>query len=306
MSMAIDRGMISFDYTSMLGSGSSSMAMYNAHMAVPNAGPYSTHGHCCICDGKPYVTGTSAAYSVSPVVEADLLGLFDEKPQETISSSSLIMADLIDIFSDAMPKASVPASSTVDTTSVSEISKKIASMQSEMEKTGWMSGPWKAAKKEAEDAFLGVQQLSVYYPTTPERENNRRVLLAAQEAKSGIAQARLVQMEKASQDAHSTILLLEKQLKEAEIKEGIRPKDPVSSAAGPCLVSRPTTVLPLDKISAMAVRQMIPQYEAEAVVAYLYPKDGYNKNTPLALQVINRIARENRITRRDVEEMLRE
>jgi hypothetical protein len=65
-------------------------------------------------------------------------------------------------------------------------------------------------------------------------------------------------------------------------------------------------VQPYDKVSDMAVRLLIPQYEAEAIVAYLYPKAGYNQNKLLALQVINRYARQNRITRQDAEDMLRD
>jgi hypothetical protein len=159
----------STDYASLLNAGPCAMELYNAHMAVPGAGPYGVTGHCRICDGLAYAPGTSAAYVTAPAAEAGLLGLFE---------------------------VPAPPSSPTSTTA---------------------------------SAFDQLAAKALRMP-----------------------------------------------------------------------------VQPLDKISAMAVRQLIPQYEAEAVVAYLYPKDGYNKNTPLALQVINRIARQNGMTRYDAEEMLRE
>lgn len=121
--------------------------------------------------------------------------------------------------------------------------------------------------------------------------------VAIQEAKKEAARA--AEREKWDREAASVAEMLLTAKREKWDRE---------ATPAPCEAMTPLSmpVQPLDKISAMAVRLMIPQYEAEAVVAYLYPKDGYNKNTLLALQVINRIARDNRISRNDAEIMLRE
>ena len=213
MNGVVDRGMIRVDYSFMLSAGPSCIAMYNAHMAVPNAGSYSQAGHCRICDGKPYTPGTSAAYTL-PVAEADLLGLFEEKLAEKPASP---MADLMDIF------ASSPAT---------------ISPSTEMD---FFGDAVPASVPVAVSASVPVAYTPASVPVSYD----------------SVARLRM-------------------------------------------------PVQPLDKISEMATRQMIPQYEAEAVIAFLYPKDGYNKNTLLALQVINRIARENGMTRYDAEMMLRE
>lgn len=60
------------------------------------------------------------------------------------------------------------------------------------------------------------------------------------------------------------------------------------------------------KISALATRESLTQQEAEAVLAHLQPTGGFQKDTLLALQVINRYARANGIQNADAETVLRE
>jgi len=60
------------------------------------------------------------------------------------------------------------------------------------------------------------------------------------------------------------------------------------------------------KISALAVRESLTQQEAEAVLAHLSPAGGFQKDTLLAFQVINRYARANGIQNSDAEVVLRE
>jgi len=75
----------STDYASLLNAGPCAMELYNAHMAVPGAGPYGVTGHCRVCDGLPCGT-ISAAYVTAPAAEADLLGLFDP-PTMTVNEA---------------------------------------------------------------------------------------------------------------------------------------------------------------------------------------------------------------------------
>jgi len=70
------------------------MELYNAHMAVPNAGIYAHHGHCRICDGLPHSPGTSAAYVKTPEPEEDLLGLFEVQSTPDVTEDP----DLLELF----------------------------------------------------------------------------------------------------------------------------------------------------------------------------------------------------------------
>jgi len=227
----------STDYASLLNAGPCAMELYNAHMAVPGAGPYGVTGHCRVCDGLPCGT-ISAAYVTAPAAEADLLGLFDPPTMtvnEAFGAGGIYREDYLRALSctqmgapDGQPKW------------------KGAQALDLVHRLNGPNPPTVASAVEAMEAFIEVSPRPAPLNTTASAFDQ----LAANALRA--------------------------------------------------------PVQPLDKISAMAVRQLIPQYEAEAVVAYLYPKDGYNKNTPLALQVINRIARQNGITRYDAEEMLRE
>jgi hypothetical protein len=60
------------------------------------------------------------------------------------------------------------------------------------------------------------------------------------------------------------------------------------------------------KVSALATRQRLTQQEAEAVLAHLDTSTGYQKDTLLALQVINRFAAANGIRPEDAMVVLRE
>jgi len=221
------------DYESLIGGGPCAMEIYNAHMAVPGAGPTAVSGHCRICDGKPHASGTSAAYEQT----ADLLGLFDVPAPAPKAADT---ADLLGLFdtpvSTPEPLPALLSSSVFGNTILYNVTP--------------------APNAPDTTDLLGLFDTPVSTPA----------------------------------------------LAPVSPPPSMTP-DHFDQLAAKALRM---PVQPLDKISEMAVRQMIPQYEAEALVAYLYPKSGYNKNTSLALQVINRIARQNGMTRYDAEEMLRE
>jgi 3-hydroxyacyl-CoA dehydrogenase len=60
------------------------------------------------------------------------------------------------------------------------------------------------------------------------------------------------------------------------------------------------------RIAALVARVSLTEEEAEAVLARLFPDSGYQKNTLLAFQVINRFARTHEIQNSDAEVVLRE
>jgi hypothetical protein len=220
----------------------------------------------------------------------------------------------------------------VATASIASLSKSISAAEAAMAHFAFGSPAWRDAKKEAEDAFLGAQQLSVYYPTTPERENNRRTLLAAQEAKSGMAHLALRQIEATAEAAAAPIRVQYQALEAAKATEA-RERVAASFAAANMIpfaklrkaaaeqeekrlkeisrmlaaadMKKANDTIRSQKIIALTGLMSVTQDVAEAVFKHLLsPKAG--KFSLVALQAINRYASENQISFQDAEIVLSE
>lgn len=224
------------------------------------------------------------------------------------------------------------AAAELATASIASLSKSISAAEAAMAHFAFGSPAWRDAKENVDAAILNAQQLAVYYPTTPERENNRRVLLAAAEAKSGVAHLTLRQIEATAEAAAAPIRVQYQALEAAKATEASE-RLAASLAAANMVpfaklrkaaaeqederlkkISRmlaaadkeaADNMVRVKKIMALAELMSVTQDVAEAVFKHLLsPKAG--KFSLVALQAINRYATENQISFQDAEIVLRE